>query len=121
MPAIMINPVVGGRLIVTGNRIASVAGGPRPGRMPTRVPITTPTATQNRFIGVNADANPPSRFCTASIRSPSAKPPWQRVDRGVSWALEEGRRRQFHAEDEPEQRVGDERHGDDHQHSLDAL
>lgn len=62
MPAIMISPVVGGRLVVTGNKIASVAGGPSPGKMPIRVPITTPTATQNRFIGVNADPNPVSRL-----------------------------------------------------------
>src|SRR5690348_11868312 len=112
MPAIMMSPVVGGRLVVTGSRMARVAGGPSPGRIPTNVPITTPTATHSRFVGVNAEPNPASRLCSASITSPSTTPPWRRAE--VSNAVEQRRSRQVDPQHEDEERVGD--HGDRHDH-----
>src|SRR5437879_524404 len=70
MPAIMIKPVAGGRLVVNGRRMASVAGGPRPGRMPIKVPITTPTPTQNRLSGLNAAPKPSIRLYSAPMALP---------------------------------------------------
>jgi hypothetical protein len=44
--------------IVTGRRSAIEAVGPKPGRTPTTVPITTPRKAANKFPGVKAMAKP---------------------------------------------------------------
>jgi hypothetical protein len=42
MPASMMMAVTGSTVNVIGSRIALVTAGPRPGRTPTSMPITTP-------------------------------------------------------------------------------
>src|SRR3990170_5137861 len=56
--AIMMNPEVGGIIVVRGNRIAIPAEGPIPGRTPISVPTRHPTNAQNRFDQVRASAKP---------------------------------------------------------------
>src|SRR3954471_24410652 len=58
MPASMIIAPAGFIRNVSGRSIAMVAGGPRPGMMPTTVPSTAPTRHHMRFAGSNATANP---------------------------------------------------------------
>src|SRR5215467_14108422 len=105
----MINPVAGGRLVVSGSRMASVAGGPSPGRMPTSVPITTPTATQKRLIGLNAAPKPSIRLLNAPMTLSFG-----------SGLAEQGGCRQVDAEQEREDRVDRGGYEDGHQHRPDA-
>src|SRR3954464_3624013 len=58
MPASMIMALAGFIRNVSGSSIAMVAGGPRPGMIPTTVPRTAPTRHHSRFAGCNATANP---------------------------------------------------------------
>src|SRR5690242_18806724 len=73
-PAIMISPVVGGSLSVSGNSTARTAAGlPSPGRIPTIVPRVTPISTHIRFIGVRAEPSPSIRLCSADMEFLSAR------------------------------------------------
>src|SRR6266849_4954438 len=58
MPASMIIAPAGFIRNVSGSSIASVAGGPSPGMIPTTVPSTTPTKHHSRFAGCSATAKP---------------------------------------------------------------
>src|SRR6478672_10905762 len=60
MPAIMMRPVAGSNPVASGSKMAMVAGGPRPGRIPTSVPSRQPTTNHNRLVGVNAACRPES-------------------------------------------------------------
>src|SRR5882757_8573982 len=61
MPAIMMSPVAGSNPVANGSRMAMVAGGPSPGRMPTRVPSRQPTTSHSRLVGVKAACSPDSK------------------------------------------------------------
>src|SRR5215471_14486373 len=61
MPASMMIAPAGFMLKVSGSSIAIVAGGPRPGSIPTTVPRKTPTKHHSRLPGASATANPWSR------------------------------------------------------------
>src|SRR5262252_10020945 len=61
MPASMMIAPAGFMLKVSGSSIAMVAGGPRPGRMPTTVPRNTTTKHHSRFVGASATEKPCSR------------------------------------------------------------
>ena len=52
---------------VSGSSMAMVAGGPRPGMMPTIVPSSTPTKHHSRFAGWIASAKPWRRPLAMSI------------------------------------------------------
>src|SRR3954469_18590541 len=65
MPAIMIRPVAGSKPVANGSRIEIVAGGPRPGRMPTSVPSRQPTRSHSRFVGAIAASRAESRRSNA--------------------------------------------------------
>ena len=54
----MIMAPVGSILKVSGNSIAIVAGGPRPGNTPTMVPNKQPRKHMAKFIGVKATEKP---------------------------------------------------------------
>jgi hypothetical protein len=47
---------------IIGRRSEIVAAGPRPGRMPTRVPMRTPRKQYERFVGVKKMLNPYARL-----------------------------------------------------------
>ena len=65
----MTKDAIGSSLVVIGSSSAMVNAGPIPGRMPMNVPNVTPTRDQNRFIGVNAAANPSISEARASTGS----------------------------------------------------
>jgi hypothetical protein len=67
MPASMMMPPVGSMLKVSGNRMAMVAAGPRPGRMPITVPRKQPTKHQRMFCGCRAMPKPCSSPLIASM------------------------------------------------------
>jgi hypothetical protein len=48
----------GGRDVVSGRRIAMVAVGPIPGRIPMNVPSIAPRKQNIRFVGDNASEKP---------------------------------------------------------------
>ena len=56
----MMSAATGGSVKVTGNSMAMVATGPRPGSTPTSVPSNAPTRQNNRFCGVMATLKPKS-------------------------------------------------------------
>ena len=58
MPDSMMMPPVGSMAVVRGSKIAMVAAGPRPGRMPITVPRKQPTTHQNRFCHCRATEKP---------------------------------------------------------------
>ena len=107
MPAIMISPVAGSNPVASGSRIEIVAGGPRPGRMPTRVPSRQPTMSHSRLVGVDRGLKaveqtvdgaftgglPPAEF--------SPRPPSGSVPQGSSWELhlEQGVEQQAHRQE----------------------
>src|SRR5437879_1159885 len=71
MPASIMMAPAGFMLKVSGRSIAIVAGGPRPGRIPTTVPSSTPTKHQSRLAGSSATANPlrsPARISTSETQ-----------------------------------------------------
>ena len=61
MPDSMMMPPVGSMAVVSGNKIAMVAAGPRPGRMPITVPRKQPTTHQNKFCHCMATEKPVSK------------------------------------------------------------
>src|SRR6267142_6958686 len=88
----MIAPA-GFMLKVSGSSIAIVAGGPRPGRIPTTVPRNTPTKHHSRLLGSNATANPcrrPVRISTLEAEDPGGQ---RHTERHVEHQVEAGRGR----------------------------
>ena len=62
----MISAGIGGSVKVTGNSMAMVATGPRPGSTPTRVPSSAPIRQNNRFCGDSARSKPKARLAKRS-------------------------------------------------------
>src|SRR3982074_2881811 len=58
MPAIMMSPDVGSMPNVIRINRAMLAAGPIPGRMPTMVPMNTPTKVYHRLIGCRQTLKP---------------------------------------------------------------
>src|SRR5690349_20492534 len=76
MPASMMMAPAGFMLKVSGNSIAIVAGGPRPGRIQTTVPRNTPTKHHNKLAGTKATSNPchgPWRISTLEAQDTGRK------------------------------------------------
>src|SRR4051812_17564388 len=70
MPPNMMNAAVGSSWAVTGRSSATVRAGPMPGKTPMAVPTVTPSADQNRFIGVSATPKPwPSAASVSMVRA----------------------------------------------------
>src|SRR5262245_7429017 len=93
MPASMMIAPAGFMPKVSGSSIAIVAGGPRPGRMPTTVPRNTPTKHHRRFAGASATANPcsrPVRMSTLEAQDARRK---REAEREVEHQVEAGRGR----------------------------
>src|SRR5215213_8468024 len=66
----MMKAAVGSSWAVTGRSSATVSAGPMPGRTPIAVPTVTPSADQNRFIGVSATPKPwPSAASVSMVRA----------------------------------------------------
>jgi hypothetical protein len=63
----MIKAVVGAMWYVTGKRIATVATGPRPGRIPIIVPIRQPIRQNQTLTGVKATSKPRAKPSKMSI------------------------------------------------------
>jgi len=61
------------RTVVSGMRIAIVDETPNPGRTPINVPKKTPKKAITRFAGLNARANPVSKWFNASIANPTRR------------------------------------------------
>src|SRR4029079_5806020 len=72
--------VVGSIVKVSGSRIATPFGPPRPGSTPTKMPSVSPTIIIARIFHVRRTLNPSSRSPKASISSPLlvAEKPFQR-------------------------------------------
>src|SRR5215467_729554 len=93
MPASMMIAPAGFMRKVSGSSIAIVAGGPRPGRMPTTVPRKTPTKHHRRFVGASATEKPcssPERISTLEPQHAGRKP---EAERQVEYQIEAGRGR----------------------------
>src|SRR4051795_2166982 len=66
----MMKAAVGSSWAVTGRSSATASAGPMPGRTPIAVPTVTPSADQNRFIGVRATPKPwPSAASVSMVRA----------------------------------------------------
>src|SRR3954454_25325854 len=66
----MMKPAVGSHCAETGRSSASVSADEMPGRTPIAVPTVTPSADQNRFIGVRATPKPwPSAASVSMVRA----------------------------------------------------
>jgi hypothetical protein len=76
MPESMMMAETGVTWKVAGKRRVIAAAGPRPGKTPTSVPMTTPRKQNRRFWGWNATWNPVitlwNRSITAPLRTPKA-------------------------------------------------
>ena len=75
----------------SGIRMATPLIGPRPGSMPTIVPMKAPSAATPRFAGVNATPKPASRYCSVSTQRPPKMNDSNPVGRTTSSSLSNSR------------------------------